>query len=147
MQVSAPYLMTFKNPTNPYFDERGIQRPQPSPSDSRKRKRDELLQRAVAAGTFDFEAHLEPKMDGGRYIQMTDTQEWRGAGGSGAHNQVVDVLDIIDEDSDNVEPMEIPIADILTSGIKLGDIEGPDGRPHTSCIAESQIVLVSDSDE
>ena len=140
MQVAAPYLMTFKNPTNSYFDVGEGQIPRALiPSDFRKRKRDELLQRAVSEGTFDFDERPVPPTSGGMY-----NQRWIGAGGSGTQNEVFDVLDI---DEDNVEPMEIPIANVLSSAKKLGDMEGSGSIPQTSNAAENQIVLVSDSDE
>ena len=136
MQVSAPYLMTFKNPTNSYFDEedRGIPRAV-KPSDLRKRKRQELMQRAVADGAFDFDEQPSPPTSGRRFTQQ-------GAGGSTAHvlSEIVDVLDI---DEDNVEPMEIPIANVQSGAKKFGDIGGSD----RGGAADDQIVLVSDSDE
>ena len=148
MQIPAPYLMTFKNPTNSYFDEGARQLPRAiAPSDLRKRKRDELLQRAVTEGTFDFDERPIPPS---RY-----DRPWRGGSERGAPcasergalraserggnlNEVVDVLDV---EEDSVVTMEIPIASVLNTATQLGEVTIVPSGP------ENQIVLLSDSDE
>ena len=55
MVVTAPYLMTYKPPSNPYFDrETSNTWPNTGPNVNRKRRREELLQQVVNEGTFEF---------------------------------------------------------------------------------------------
>ena len=139
MQVAAPYLMTFKNPTNPYFDEesRQIIRPRAArPSDFRKRQRnEELCQQAISSGTFDFDGEMIRSTS--REVQRAERCRSR-VGGSAT---VVDVLEIED---DSVQPMEIPIARVSSTENKLDGVRTT--RMGNANCPDNQIVLVSDSD-
>lgn len=137
MQVAAPYLMTFKNPTNPYFDEEArqiIRQRAARPSDLRKRKRnDELCQQAISSGTFDFDGlEIHPTVRGGM--------------GSSASGRGVTVVDLLEVEDDNLQPMEIPIASVVSRDNGLGEVRASGSVTRTGIAPENQIVLVSDSD-
>lgn len=141
MTVSSPYLMTFKNPTNPYFDVG--ENPAPwavKPSDVRRKQRDALLQKANGAFDFDDDEPL-PQTGGTR-------QQFPRAGGSLRTNEIVDVLDV-DNDVDLVDvdsiPMEIPLTDFVSSGRNLEKSDSSRRGGGGSRI-ENNVVLVSDSD-
>ena len=124
MSVKSPYLMTFKNPSNPYFD---LDIPKINPNNPRKRKRDQLLQRAVTEGMFEFEQsqafHRDVVMGDGSHSNSSSKELEREAG----KPTCVDVVDSSDEEVNRVrasvdigsygqlpvhqpDPMSIPIS-------------------------------------